>query len=101
MSTHQILEPRGTLVEAEERSRQYAGTFQIPALEIRMAGQIGFLAKIGLEDEEDGERFWVQIVEVREDESYVGRIDNDLYEKWGVDFDDLIVFYPRHILDMS
>ena len=66
-----------------------------------MAGQVGFLAKIGLEDQEDGERFWVQIVEVREDGSYVGRIDNDQEDKWGVNYNDLILFQPKHIIDVS
>lgn len=94
------LSPPALLIDAEERHRLYLERFEIPALEVRIAGQVGFLAKIGFEHPEyGGERFWVEIVEVREDGQYVGRVDNDLEDYWEINFNDLFLFEPKHIMD--
>jgi len=41
----------------------------------------------------------VEIVEVRENGLYVGRVDNDLDPMRGINYNDLILFSPRHIMD--
>ena len=92
--------PPATMIDAEERSRLYPDKFQIPDISVRLCGQPGCLAKIGFDHPEDGgERFWVEIVEVRENGEYIGRVDNDLDPMWGISYNDFVLFAPRHIMD--
>lgn len=100
MAEIKALEPPATIIDAEGRNLAYPEKFQIPDISIRVQGQVGCLAKIGFEHPEwGGERFWVQITEVRENGQYVGRVDNDLEPIWGITYNDLVVFEPRHIMD--
>jgi hypothetical protein len=74
-------------------------TFKIPSDKERRSAEIGDYVKIGLESEAmGGERFWVEITAKRDDGHYIGRIDNDLEDGWGVNCDDLIVFGPDNVL---
>jgi hypothetical protein len=43
-------------------------------------------------------RFWVEIVARIDNGNYVGRVDNDIADCWGFNYNDHVAFEPRHLL---
>jgi hypothetical protein len=91
--------PPAILIDGVDSNRDYPETFAIPILPERMSVQVGDCVKIGVESPATGhEKFWVQIVARIDNGNYVGRVDNDLADGWGFNYNDQIVFEPRHVL---
>jgi len=97
----EIKHPRApaSLIDGIESNRLYPDRFEIPPAEDQNSAQIGDSVKVGIESPEIGhEKFWVQIVARIDNGKYIGRVDNDLADGWGINFNDHIVFEPRHLL---
>ena len=93
------LKPPAILIDGVVSNRDHPDTFHIPGLAERTSSQIGEYVKIGVESPLNGhEKFWVQIVARMDNGNYVGRVDNDLADFWGVNYNDHLVFEPRHLL---
>ncbi|HSZ74676.1 MAG TPA: hypothetical protein VK779_07645 [Rhizomicrobium sp.] len=87
------------LIDGVELNRQHPDTFLIPSVTERTSAKVGELVKVGVESTERGfERFWVEIVNRIDDGRYVGRVDNDLADGWGFNYNDHIIFAAQHIL---
>jgi len=82
------------LVDAQQQHEMYPNTFQIPDSCVLDKLKLGDFVKIcaGLE------RFWVEIEEM-ENETFTGRIDNDLVfvDDHGLNFNSKIKFKRNHI----
>jgi len=82
------------LTDAQEMSKNYSYSFQIPSQSELDNIDKGSIVKICV----DGERFWARVVGV-EEEKITGFIDNDLIntDDHGLDYNDLIEFEKRHV----
>ena len=91
--------PPACWIDGVELNRQYPDTFSLPSARLRSNAAVGDLIKIGIEsDERGGERFWVEIIARIDDGRYIGRVDNDLEEGWGITYNDYVMFEPKHVL---
>ena len=88
------------LVNAMQRAEMFL-TFHLPPMEDRMAVGVGALVKIIVENDSDGERFWVQVLERLPNDQFRGRIENDLMCDLGLDFNDMIEFGIQHIIEIQ
>jgi hypothetical protein len=93
-------EPLGTLIDyvlwhARDRSL-YA---QLPTAEEVASLRVGADVKIGLESNSHtpSEHFWVEITEVIDGRSFVGKVQNVLQGAWGLRHGDYLVFCAHHI----
>jgi hypothetical protein len=87
-------------IDGEDRSRRNPDTFHIPDVADRCSLRIGDHAKVGLESEEGGERFWVKITEVNAKQKgavYKGTVDSDLVV-FDLPIGHELSFEPWHVL---
>lgn len=90
------------LIDGVERNRKNPRTFSIPTLQERTGIEPGTYVKVGVEKRGgNGERFWVKVSGMRGEE-YEGIIDNDLVytEQHGLEYRDVILFGPEHVLGL-
>ena len=86
-------------IDGVESNAQHPDTFLIPDAIERRGAKIGDFVKIGVESIKNGhEKFWVEIVACVDNGNYIGRIDNDLADCWGIAYNDHVQFEPKHIL---
>lgn len=97
------VEPIGTLFDYALYNAQDPGLFRNqPSVAARLALRVGQAVKIGLQrDGVTPEHFWVEIVERRGEQGFVGRIDNNIFSPFGVRRDDHIVFCIQHIREIE
>lgn len=97
--------PTQDLVDGVKRATFHPDTFAIPTAIERTGLRVDDFAKVGFEGTatKGGEKFWTQVVEVKDGPRYVVRIDNDLVYTagHGISYNDLIEVEPRHILSVS
>ena len=99
MSTETVMT---SLIDGEERSTAHPQTFTIPDEAARHSLKIGDFARIGLESDLGGERFWVIVTEIRTEQDqylYAGTVHNDLVV-FDIPFGELMEFDPNHVLDI-
>ena len=91
------VDPR--LVDAQQMRRDNPGTFQAPP-EHRLAliGEAGVMVKVCLQDDESGERFWVEVMGPPTNGTYTGKVNSPL-TGWGVGEGEAIFFEARHVYD--
>lgn len=78
----------------------------IPALETLAALKPGQGVKIGLESDHDGigpnpEHFWVEIVESRGVQGFIGKVQNDIQPGFHVKHGDHLIFCTHHIREIE
>lgn len=99
MSQVKIPLPPAIWIDGVESNVKNPDTFLIPNPHERTGAKIGDFVKIGVESIEHGhEKFWVEITGRIDNGNYVGRVDNDLEDCWGLNYDDQVLFEPRHVL---
>lgn len=89
-----------TLADAEERNRQYPDTFHIRPRMVRETLLVGDRAKLAFEDEEGGDRMWVEILPPDVRGKYKGKLLNQPVCISGLNAGNTIYFGPEHILDV-
>lgn len=77
----------------------------IPSASAKSMLEAGDAVKIGLQSELTPgaypESFWVEIVERRGREGFVGKVQNDLQPGYGLLYGDLLVFAGQHIIEIE
>ena len=82
-------------IDAQEMAKKYPETFEAPSIEELNQIKQDDSVKLCLNDE----RFWVKVIEVREDE-IIGEVDNQLFEEQPFNLHDIIAFKREHIYAM-
>jgi hypothetical protein len=99
MSQVKLPRPPAIWIDGVESNAKNPDTFLIPNLHERTDVKIGDFVKIGVESMERGhEKFWVEVIARIDNGNYVGRVDNDLADVWGINYNDQALFEPRHVL---
>lgn len=84
------------LWDAVKQHNKYQDTFPIPSSTETLSLQVGEQAKVACNDE----RFWVEVHTVIGVGEYIGRVDNDLFQR-NLHYNDLIAFSHFNILDVG
>lgn len=87
------------LINAELRNKEHPNTFTIPDAFDREHLHPGDYAKIGIEGEPSGERFWVEVTHSLHANLYRGKLVNDLLTV-PLDVGHEIIFGPEHVFDL-
>ena len=93
------------LADAEQRHKDTKGEFEIPTRAARKAVKVGDIVEIVFQRTEDhfegpgGERIWVEIVRIADNE-YVGALRNNPAFIQNLEFDDEVTFEHWHIIDI-
>lgn len=86
------------MINGVEMNAAHPETFEIPDETDRNNIGIGEHVKIGVQNSECGERFWVQVEHKTDDNRYVGRVNNHLINFPEIAFNSELVFGPEHVL---
>lgn len=94
------------LDNAENIHANYPDSFWIPEKTIRQNLKIGETVKlifrmqlIDNRDEVSVERMWVKIIDVKEG-YYLGTLDNDPAREVFLQYPDLVIFKPEHVINI-
>lgn len=90
------------LIDAEERSRHWSGTFAVPPAENRNSLEAGTFVKLGFISPPNGnaERMWVVILTKNPDGAYVGVLVNTPCFEVGIQQGETLTFEAKHIFEI-
>lgn len=105
----EIVEPRGALIDYAMINAEQPDLYaRIPSLQTLAGLRVGQFVKIGLRalflDQSSGlhpEHFWIEIVERRGEQGFVGRVENDIQDGFRVKYRDALVFCAHHIIEIK
>jgi hypothetical protein len=91
--------PKYTLTNGEERHAEHPDSFWMPPRRDRETLKPGALVKCIFDSPKGAERMWIIIKAVRDDGTYLGRLNNIPF--WiDLKLDDPISFRPEHVIEI-
>lgn len=94
-----------TLVDGVAKNREHPETFWIPSEKVKDAVRPGALVKLAFEPIGDaavgGERMWVLVMDRFDDDSFLGKLDNQPIFIDDLEFGDIVEFSLENIIDVT
>lgn len=91
------------LVDAQKMNREHPDTFHIPTEEEINMLTVGSFVKLGFEvndDDATSERMWVEVT-ARENDDFIGELNNDPATIRGLKYKDVITFKALNIMSVE